>query len=247
MDDSIYLDNCIGTNSNTKGTPKVAPLDALVTLFNRLKTTQPDLLPGMILIDGNGLLHPRAFGLACHFGVVVNIPTIGVAKNIFVFDGLSKEKAYKRATVTQVSKLLIGDSGQTHGAAVWAKPTIQNPVFVSIGHRVSLSSAIDIVVQASFHRIPEPIRQADLRSREIVREWRQKDHIDRHENRVKIYSDSHQWRQYCIEFYYEAKPLPGEAGQLSEKEREMIQNEVRREFHAATATDNVGIFIAAIQ
>ena len=63
---------------------------------------------------------------------------------------------------------LVGDSGVTHGAAI-AIAGVSKPIFVSIGHKISLDTAVDVVIRSSIHRIPEPVRQADLTSREMLR------------------------------------------------------------------------------
>lgn len=52
----------------------------LLVLLQKLRKNRPDLVPGVIFMDGNGVLHPRGCGVACHFGVVADIPTLGVAK-----------------------------------------------------------------------------------------------------------------------------------------------------------------------
>ena len=121
-------------------------------------------------MDGNGILHHRGFGVASHFGVLYDVPTIGVAKSILVVDQLAKK--YTRQSTNEQHRLLIGASGTTWGAAVWPTDTVLKPIFVSVGHRISLETAIDIVLRCCHYRVPEPIRQADLRSREIIREWK---------------------------------------------------------------------------
>jgi deoxyinosine 3'endonuclease (endonuclease V) len=55
----------------------------LIKLFERLLNTRPDLAPQVILVDGNGILHQNACGLASHLGVLINTPTIGVGKTVF--------------------------------------------------------------------------------------------------------------------------------------------------------------------
>jgi len=65
-------------------------LPALQPLLEKLKKNKPELLPQVMLVDGNGILHPREFGLACHLGVVSNIPSIGVGKTVFALDGINK-------------------------------------------------------------------------------------------------------------------------------------------------------------
>ena len=58
-------------------------------LFERLKSTRPELWPQILLVDGNGILHTRGFGCASHIGVQMDLPSIGVGKNVFAVDGLT--------------------------------------------------------------------------------------------------------------------------------------------------------------
>jgi len=145
----------------------------VVELINKLKDTAPQKLPQVILCDGNGILHTRGFGFACHLGVLVNIPTIGVGKTIFNVDGIHEDwiKDMSRKYLLKAGDffLLEGNSGTVWGAALRSLDSAKNPVFVSIGHRISLETAVKIVDKVSKFRIPEPIRQADLRSRSVVR------------------------------------------------------------------------------
>mmetsp|Transcript_2167 Transcript_2167/g.5753 ORF Transcript_2167/g.5753 Transcript_2167/m.5753 type:complete len:128 (-) Transcript_2167:102-485(-) len=126
----------------------------------------------MISYEGNGTLHPHEFGLACHLGVLADIPTVGVGKTIMRIDGLHEEWNKKR--VAQGSEdLLVGTSGKVWGAAVAASSSTK-PVFVSVGHRVSLTTAVELTKLVTRTRIPEPIRAADLTSRDLLRELEEK-------------------------------------------------------------------------
>ena len=109
----------------------------------------------MIMIDGHGLAHPRGFGLACHVGVLLDIPAIGVAKKClygtFVEPGLKKgEKA-----------LIRGKNSEIVGVTLRTRDGVK-PVFVSVGNRTDIETAVVIALECSRGlRIPEPTRLAD--------------------------------------------------------------------------------------
>ena len=109
--------------------------------------------PDLLLCDGQGYAHPRRFGLACHLGVLTGLPSIGVAKSrlIGTHGPLPDEKG---AWVP----LLDGD--ETIGAALRTRGGVA-PVYVSVGHRVSLPTAIRWVLACTTRfRLPETTRQA---------------------------------------------------------------------------------------
>lgn len=104
----------------------------LSSLIERFSTENPDCIPQLIFVDGNGYLHPRGlalvlsfiylqgFGLACHLGVLTGIPTIGIGKTLFFVDGLDK-KAVKTKFTENCKKggdsvNLVGDSGHVWGS-----------------------------------------------------------------------------------------------------------------------------------
>lgn len=112
------------------------------------------LRPDLILCDGQGLAHPRRFGLACHLGVLTGIATIGVAKNRFI--GEHSEVGLDRGSW---EPLLL--EGATVGAALRTQTGVK-PIYVSIGHKVNLKSAIEYVLRcAPKYRLPETTRSAD--------------------------------------------------------------------------------------
>ncbi|KAJ1623080.1 endonuclease V [Pavlovales sp. CCMP2436] len=147
----------------------------LLQLLRVHNTERPELNPELVLVDGNGILHPHRFGLACHLGVLCGTPTVGVAKSLHCVDGLTtrnmRELTAQTCTRAGDSALLVGDSGAVWGAALRTTDLEGgfSPVIVSVGHGLSLSSAVELVRRCSRHRVPEPIRQADLRSREWLR------------------------------------------------------------------------------
>jgi deoxyribonuclease V len=121
-----------------------AALEALASL-----QATPDLL----LCDGQGFAHPRRFGLACHLGWILDVPSIGVAKSRLV--GSFEEPGAARGSWSR-----LVDEGETIGAAVRTRANTR-PVFVSIGHRVGLRSAIALTLACTpRYRLPETTRHA---------------------------------------------------------------------------------------
>jgi deoxyribonuclease V len=117
--------------------------------------------PEIFLIDGHGLMHPRRIGLASHLGVVLNKPTIGVAKTPLI-GRPCKPKIQKEWTP-------IMDNDEVVGAELISKRGVK-PIYISIGHMTSLSRAIEIVSHCiSHYRIPEPLRQAHIKALETKR------------------------------------------------------------------------------
>lgn len=108
-------------------------------------------LPDLLLVEGHGFAHPHRCGFASHLGLVVDAPTIGVAKNKLIG---------KTADVTSGGYTEIADQGEIVGAEVVTKDKCR-PIYVSVGHMVSLETAVRIVKHCtSNNRIPEPIRIA---------------------------------------------------------------------------------------
>ncbi|XP_045821731.1 endonuclease V isoform X2 [Trifolium pratense] len=129
----------------------------------------------LLMVDGNGILHPRGFGLACHIGVTADLPTIGVGKNLHCVDGLNQSRVRKlleaKENTSKDFVTLVGCSGRTWGVAMRSTQGSVKPIFISIGHRISLQTATAIVQMTCKYRVPEPIRQADIRSRDYIRKF----------------------------------------------------------------------------
>jgi deoxyribonuclease V len=122
----------------------------LLEAFDLLKT-RPDVL----MMDGQGFAHPRRFGIACHLGLWLDLPTIGCAKSLLI--GEPKEPKPKAGSVAPLL-----DKGDVIGKVVRTRTGVK-PVYVSVGHRVDLASAVRIVLKSCRgRRIPEPTRQAHL-------------------------------------------------------------------------------------
>ncbi|XP_065857379.1 uncharacterized protein [Euphorbia lathyris] len=145
----------------------------LLQLLEKMKNNHNPYYPQLLMVDGNGMLHPRGFGLACHLGVLGNLPTIGIGKKLHCIDGLTEKGVRKSLLDTERSDKhfvsLTGRSGCIHGVAMRSTEGSVKPIFISIGHRVSLDNAVKIVKMTCKYRVPEPIRQADKRSRDYVR------------------------------------------------------------------------------
>jgi deoxyribonuclease V len=120
----------------------------LLRALERLKTA-----PDAILFDGHGLAHPRRFGLACHAGVLLDVPSVGCAKSLLV--GEHAPPGPRRGDAAD-----IVHEGEVVGAALRTRPGAA-PVYVSVGHRVDLPSAVALVLAScGRYRIPEPLRLA---------------------------------------------------------------------------------------
>ncbi|XP_017336952.1 endonuclease V isoform X2 [Ictalurus punctatus] len=145
----------------------------LLQLLLTLQREQPELMPQVLIVDGNGLFHYREFGLACHLGVLLDLPCVGVAKNLLQVQGVVKNDEHM-SQISALSKAgdsfpLVTDSGKILGKALRSSDRSTKPVYVSVGHRISLNTAVRLTHFCCRYRVPEPTRQADLRSREYLR------------------------------------------------------------------------------
>jgi len=143
-------------------------VDHFKMILNKIKATVPHYYPDVIMVDGNGLLHYHSFGSACHLGVELGIPTLGVGKTLYCIDGLDWRKFKGLKKKQGEFDDLIGDSGKIWGRALWNTKNASNAIFISQGNYISLNEASKIVMKCSLHRIPEPIRQADLASKHFT-------------------------------------------------------------------------------
>jgi len=109
--------------------------------------------PDVYLVDGQGIAHPYRLGFASHLGLVMDAPTIGVAKSLLCGEvGSFNDQGCAPIT----------DGGEIIGTAVVSKPG-GKPIYVSVGHRVSLKRAISIVTHCTrAYRVPEPIQKAHM-------------------------------------------------------------------------------------
>ena len=120
--------------------------------------------PDVLLVDGHGRLHPALFGIACYVGVRLDLPTIGVAKHPLV--GRVTKRGHSPSGVTAIEF-----RGQVRGYA-WTPPGCERPNFISVGHRISLDRALEVVRASTLRRYPEPLKIADRIGREMKRNKR---------------------------------------------------------------------------
>lgn len=114
-------------------------------------------MPDVILFDGHGLAHPRRLGIASHFGILLDRPTVGVAKSRLV--GEFEEPGPEPGDTAPLM-----DKGELVGCVLRTKRNVR-PVFISVGHRIGLEQAVDLALSCCRgYRLPEPTRLAHLRS-----------------------------------------------------------------------------------
>ncbi|HEX9637286.1 MAG TPA: deoxyribonuclease V [Acidobacteriota bacterium] len=122
---------------------------AVLAALRRLRSA-----PDAVMCDGHGTAHPRRFGLACHIGMLCGLPTIGCAKSLLI--GSHRAPARRRG-----SRAALLDRGARVGTVLRTQDGVR-PVFVSVGHRIDLRAAEQVVLQsATRFRLPEPTRLAD--------------------------------------------------------------------------------------
>jgi len=122
---------------------------ALLDAFERVRH-----VPDLVMVDGHGYAHPRRFGLACHLGLLLDTPTIGVAKSRLIGEASEPDAA-------RGSRADLRDADEVIGSLLRTRDGVR-PVYVSIGHRISLAAAEAWVLRCTRgYRLPEPTRLAD--------------------------------------------------------------------------------------
>jgi len=122
----------------------------LLEVFAKLK-----IRPDAVMFDAAGFAHPRRFGLACHLGLWLDLPSIGCAKSTLV--GKAKSPGKKPGSLAPLK-----DGKEVIGTALRTKHDIK-PVYVSVGHKIDLASAVRLTLACCRgYRVPEPTRQAHL-------------------------------------------------------------------------------------
>ena len=123
---------------------------AVIKAWAKLRTP-----PDCLICDGHGLAHPRRFGIACHLGLLLDLPSIGCAKSLLI--GTHRAPAKRRGSVEPLL-----DRGDRVGAVLRTRAGVA-PVYISQGGRIGLDAAVRTVLAAcSGYRLPEPTRRAHL-------------------------------------------------------------------------------------
>ncbi len=130
---------------------------AVLEAFSRLKSDFD-----VVLVDGQGIAHPRRLGIASHLGLILDKPTVGCAKSRLI-------GTYDAPGARRGERSLLLDSGEIVGAVVSTKDRVK-PLFVSVGHRCDLDSAVALVLKTSGrYRVPTPLRMAHEDVNEVRR------------------------------------------------------------------------------
>jgi len=130
-------------------------IPALLRAFEALRTE-----PDVILFDAQGIAHPRRLGLAAHAGLLLDTPAIGCAKSRLY--GTHEAPGARRGSASE----LVAEDGDVVGAVLRTRSGVR-PIYVSVGHRIDLQTAVGFVLaSAPKYRIPEPLRLADRLTKE---------------------------------------------------------------------------------
>lgn len=131
----------------------------LLEAFKKIKN-----IPDVVIVDGQGIAHPRGLGLASHLGLILDLPTVGCAKNRLTGQ-------YQEVADEAGSYEFLRINGRVMGAVLRTKKGVK-PVFISPGHRIDLSSSIELVLKTTKgYRLPEPTRQAHIKGGQNVKKF----------------------------------------------------------------------------
>jgi len=134
---------------------------ALIAALRKIES-----IPDVLICDGQGIAHQRRFGIACHLGIITGLPTVGCAKSRLV--GHFREPGPQRGSVSPLNA-----DHQRIGSVVRTRTDVK-PVFVSIGHKMDLTSAEQLILACTGrYRLPEPTRLADRLVGTIKKQQRQ--------------------------------------------------------------------------
>ena len=114
----------------------------------------------VLMVNGHGIMHPHGFGLASHVGVLLDVPTMGVAKRLtggrYIKEATQRDHAHNEVQFIRHNNSVVG--------------AFFRGKYVSVGHKISLESALDIIMKTSIYKTPEPIRQAHMLATETFKQ-----------------------------------------------------------------------------
>lgn len=163
-------------------------------ILNEFEVNYPSIMENkqdiLLMVDGNGLWHPRLFGSASHIGVISGYPSVGISKKRVFFsdptfprdDPFVEVGEWRPIYLQKTTDNPFGEvplslkdiiDGVCPVAAVMRPSQSMHYQYVSVGHQISLNTAMTIIKTCCLNRTPEPIRQADLHSREVIRSLEQ--------------------------------------------------------------------------
>lgn len=124
-------------------------IPAILAALSKLRHT-----PQLLMVDGQGIAHPRRLGIASHLGVLLDMPSIGVAKSLLT-------GSYNEPDALKGSSSPLVDKGEQLGTVLRSRENVK-PLFISPGHRVSIEAALHLTLRCiTRYRLPEPTRMAD--------------------------------------------------------------------------------------
>jgi deoxyribonuclease V len=113
----------------------------------------------VLMVNGHGIMHPKGSGLASHVGVLLDVPTMGVAKRLiggrYINQATQRDHANREVQLIKYDKRAVG--------------AFFRGKYVSVGHKMSLKTALDIAIQTSIFKTPEPLRQAHMLATETFK------------------------------------------------------------------------------
>jgi deoxyribonuclease V len=154
----VFKQNVVGVRLRF---PYIPTFLAFRELEGLLKSTE-GMDADVYMVGAHGLAHPRRAGLACHLGVMLNRPALGIAKGRLC--GEAAPPANRRGAYS-----LLRDGGEIVGAVLRTRTNVK-PIYVSVGHKLALKTAIKIALETTRkHRLPEPLRRAHERATKAMR------------------------------------------------------------------------------
>jgi deoxyribonuclease V len=153
-------------NVNFPYIPTYLAFRELTPIINALKALKAD--PDIVMLDGNGILHPRRFGVACHVGVALDKPVFGAAKKPLC----GQYNADELCNVGDSTPMMLDD--EHVGYALLSSPRSSKPIFISPGHKISSDTSLRIAKDFVGHKMLKPIKAAHELATAKAKEWDRK-------------------------------------------------------------------------